>query len=161
MYSYNTQIYDSSLYWLGSFRAQTFNYIDGEMSHNKNNTDKVPSNDIINKGWTDLSWYFCVPECLTINILRTNEKRNCSFLKLLVIKPHARYSYIHPERRFPTPYVTVICLFDDWRWHVVVHFVNVGWIVDHHCWNILFIVPEFIHVWGGGSHYLIYGRSPQ
>ena len=55
IYSYNTQIDDRSLYWLGSFRAQTFDYIDGEMSHNMNNTDKVPSNDIMNKGWTDLS----------------------------------------------------------------------------------------------------------
>jgi len=42
---------------------------------------------------------------------------------------------------FQTPYVVVfIFVFGGLRWEVVVHFVDIGGIVHHHCLNCLFII---------------------
>ena len=46
-------------------------------------------------------------------------------------------SGVEPE--FPTSYVVVFFMFNELRWDVIVHFVDIGGIVHHHCLNFLFI----------------------
>jgi hypothetical protein len=48
-----------------------------------------------------------------------------------------------PKHGFPMSYVLAFIMFSDLRSEVVVHFVNVGGIVDYHCIRFLFIInPE-------------------
>ena len=44
------------------------------------------------------------------------------------------------EPGLPIPYVMVYLLSNDLRWEVIVHFVDIVEIIDHHCWNFLFIM---------------------
>ena len=46
-----------------------------------------------------------------------------------------------PGPWFPTSYV-VFFVFSEWRWEVNVCFLDIGWIVDHHCLYFLFITKE-------------------
>lgn len=43
---------------------------------------------------------------------------------------------------FSTSYGMVRFVFSEWRWKVIVHFVDIYWIVDHpvHCLNFLFLI---------------------
>ena len=57
---------------------------------------------------------------------------------------------------FLMPYVMVFLVFYTFRWEVVVHFVDIGEIVDHHCLNFLFIINTFqksINI-SNTSHYI-------
>jgi hypothetical protein len=46
---------------------------------------------------------------------------------------------IMPRPGFPTLYVVVFFMFTDLRSEVIVYFVDIGGIVDHHCLRFLFI----------------------
>jgi len=41
---------------------------------------------------------------------------------------------------FPTSYVMVFFVFSHCRWEVIVLFVDISEIIDHHCLNFLFII---------------------
>ena len=63
--------------------------------------------------------------------------------KLLVFKGKTYYCP-KPGPGFSMSYVVVffcvcVCVFSEFRWEVIVHFVDFGGIVDHHCINFLFI----------------------
>ena len=47
---------------------------------------------------------------------------------------------LKPEPRNPLSYVFVFFVFNTLRWEIVVCFVDIGKIVDHHCLNFLFII---------------------
>ena len=47
-----------------------------------------------------------------------------------------------PGPEFPSSYVVVFFKFNELRWEVIVCFVNIGGIVDHHCDNFLFIIDH-------------------
>ena len=53
-----------------------------------------------------------------------------------------------PGPRFPKSYVVAFCV--QWvqlRWEVIVHFVDIGGIDDHHCLNFLFLTYFFSYWW--------------
>ena len=46
---------------------------------------------------------------------------------------------------FPMSCVMVLFVFSELRWEVIVHFVDIDGIIDHHCLNFLFIMISIIH----------------
>ena len=58
--------------------------------------------------------------------------------------PAIFYTCPKPGPGFPSPYVVVfLCV--QWvqlRWEVIVHFIDIGGIDDHHCLKILFIINK-------------------
>ena len=57
----------------------------------------------------------------------------------IVTLPHF-FACPKPWPGFPMSYAWFFFLFNDLRWEVIVCFVDIGWIVDHHCSNLIFIV---------------------
>jgi hypothetical protein len=52
--------------------------------------------------------------------------------------PHF-YVFPKPWTGFPTPYVMVLFMLYNLRWKVIVRFVDIGEIADHHCLIFVFI----------------------
>ena len=57
--------------------------------------------------------------------------------------PSISFIFIRAYPKTRTSISIVIChglfVFNDWRWWVAaVRLIDIGWIVDHHCWNLLF-----------------------
>ena len=46
------------------------------------------------------------------------------------------------QKGFPSAYVVIFFMFNNFRWEVVVHCADINRIVDHHCLNFLFIKLE-------------------
>ena len=44
-----------------------------------------------------------------------------------------------PEPGFPMSYVTVCFMFNYFMWEMIVTFIDIGGVVDHHCLNFLFV----------------------
>jgi hypothetical protein len=62
-----------------------------------------------------------------------------------------KYAYFRvctkPGSGFPTSYVVVFFLFSEFRWEVIVRFVDdICGIVDHHFFNLLFIMTQYVYV---------------
>ena len=53
--------------------------------------------------------------------------------------PHA-CAFPKPGPGFPTSYVVVFFVFIELKWEVVVRFVDIGGIIDHHYLHFLFII---------------------
>jgi hypothetical protein len=64
-----------------------------------------------------------------------------------VLHRHIFVSDPRQDLDFPTSYVVVFffLMFKELRWEVIVRFVDIGEIVDHHCLNSIFSIWKYLH----------------
>jgi len=62
----------------------------------------------------------------------------------------------NPGPEFPSDYIVDLFVFDDFMWEVVVRFVDIGGIVYHHCFHLLFVIYYEISWWDQRRQFLFY-----